>query len=1306
MHNDVLTLLGLPLIAWNGKSFASQAYDAVFTRIVEADRAADNSWDNLPSPEAVRALQAESREKGIASFGGLPERTPLNARTTDVIQRDGYKIEKIVFESRPGYFVTGHLFIPDSSAFKPPYPGIFVPCGHSAEGKAGPGYQRGGVQGALAGFATFVVDPTDQGERFQAGRTLVCGHGHQHTGVRAHLLGEGQAQYRIWDAMRAIDVLCERPDVDPERIGAMGMSGGGTMTAYIYAFDERVKAACPSGFLTTIRDTCQECGPQDAEQVLHGQLSFGLNHLGYMLMRYPAPACPSFTRADFFPFRGALATVGRMKKFYEARGVGERVSYIEAPGPHNWCESSRIGSLEWMREFLNGEKGVFPYDPMAHWRENAGFLYTNADSGVAFEPPEVGFVVPNGRVVDLPGARTIYDILRDKFRAAVAARPPLTREAVLKALGPLGPALREVLPIDKRRPDDGNATVPWQCIRKALVYADGTLVPYIAFIPDKPQGRPVLLVAESSRTALASEVEGYLALGRPVAVTELRGRGEGSSTYKRGTESFHAQKGPDEELARMLDLLGESLVACRAQDIANCAAELTADSGMQNAQCTMHNAECRMQNGEWGKVELRAWGAAGIPAAHAAFLWQERFASIDLVRPPAPWAKAFEDNAYDPRFANCVFGALKVYDWPDLLTALGARAASAVKAVCAHHDVLDELLPRPRRLTRLDGSAPIRYLTDQYGHSFMRGKVDGVPNDRQEEAYSLHISPRGINIVSGGRLGELRARATLEQLSRLTNKDDPIPACEIVDWPELPLRGAMLDTGRNFVAFEALKDLVDHLALYKMNVFHWHLTDYFGWRLESKRHPELQSDRATARHKGRFYTQAQFRELVDYGWERGVTIVPELDIPGHTLAFRRGIGVEKMREENVQGIISELIDELCSLAPPERMPYIHLGTDEVDLGSGDGVEWVPHEWIVGWAARVAANGRTLIGWWPGERIETDGPQIKEIWGWAHYRTPEERDGYGAAPYIDSTEFDYINHIDPFEMLNAGAFQKPCKWGPRENRLGAMISAWHDDAIAESEDYFRQVPLFAAVTIYSDAFWSGRGEEKPEYFTHLPSPGTSDFDFAQNFERRILAQRDKVLANLAHPFPYIAQTQMRWRLSLADGTVVATDIPQATVYPHRVLFDDSLIAADEGTAILETWVRSPEEQDVQAWIGTTGFARSSGRYVDGPVPAPGEWNRHGATVELNGEKIPGPNWSHPGVSGPESREVPLTDEDYFYRPPHIVHLRAGWNHIRITLPKPKTDFVGQKWLGTFIPVLGTSDHPREVPGLVWSSIPQS
>ena len=618
---------------------------------------------------------------------------------------------------------------------------------------------------------------------------------------------------------------------------------------------------------------------------------------------------------------------------------------------------------------------------------------------------------------------------------------------------------------------------------------------------------------------------------------------------------------------------------------------------------------------------------------------------------------------------------------------------------------LDELLPRPRRLARRPGRVPAAELAPE-GVRAGRGKVPGVPDDRREEAYRLTADASGVRILAGGRLGELHARATLRQLTRLAD-GAAVPAFELTDWPELPLRGLMLDTGRNFVELAAIRDVIDHLALYKMNVFHWHLTDRNGWRLESKRYPELNGDRATTRFRGKFYTQDEFRALVDYAWERGVTVVPEFDVPGHTQAFRQGIGVEKMREKKVRGIVLDLIDELCALVPADRMPYVHLGTDEVDQDLKGGIEWVPKEWIAAWAERVASHGRTLIGWQPGEKIEMRGAQLKEIWGWVDYHAddPEWTADFGTAPYVDSTEFCYINHIDPFELLNAAAFQKPCPWGPRENRRGVMISAWHDDAIAESEDYFRQVMVFPAITMYADAFWCGRERRETRYFGRLPQPGTADFAFAADLERRTLAQRDRVLKDLRHPFPYVAQTHLRWRLSTGDGRLVAADIPQGTVYPNRTLFGNPYVDEQEGKVVLETWIRSPVAQELSCWIGTTAFARSGGRFVDGPVPQRGEWNRHGATVELNGVRVRAPDWAHPGLGGQESRETPAVDEEYFYRVPTRLSFRAGWNHVKLTLPKgPQTD-PGQKWVGTFVPISGTSEHPREVAGLEFSSSPK-
>ena len=422
--NTIAAVLSAPLVAWNGAPLATSARDVAFNRVVAADRAADAAWASLKTADEVKARQEELRSRALEAIGALPERTPLNVQVTGTWSKPGcgYRIEKILFESRPNHHVTGHLFLPDHAKFKPPYPGLLVPCGHSSAGKAARHYQRGGVDGALAGFATFVVDPLDQGERSQLGSSLPAGHGHQHAGARAHLLGEGFAQYRIWDAIRAVDVMCARGDIDSARLGVMGMSGGGTLSAYAYAFDSRLKTACPAGFISTVRDTCDECGPQDAEQNIRGQLAFGLNHLGLLLLRYPDAVCPVFSHDDFFPFRGSMATYGLLREFYGARGLADNVAYVENPGPHTWYESSRVHSLDWMRERLDGEKGAFSREPFARIAQNVGCSYDEADVGLAREAPEAGWVAPKGRVASIPGERTVYDLLRDKFRAAAAGR--------------------------------------------------------------------------------------------------------------------------------------------------------------------------------------------------------------------------------------------------------------------------------------------------------------------------------------------------------------------------------------------------------------------------------------------------------------------------------------------------------------------------------------------------------------------------------------------------------------------------------------------------------------------------------------------------------------------------------------------------------------------------------------------------------------------------------------------------------------------------------------------------------------------
>ncbi len=585
---------------------------------------------------------------------------------------------------------------------------------------------------------------------------------------------------------------------------------------------------------------------------------------------------------------------------------------------------------------------------------------------------------------------------------------------------------------------------------------------------------------------------------------------------------------------------------------------------------------------------------------------------------------------------------------------------------------LDELMPRPRfaspganaEARPADGKAPA---------------PTEVPG-----GYCLRVSG-GKPTIDGDAEGRRYAETTFAMLKRLAEAGgESVPDCTICDWPEFRYRGLMLDCGRNYQSVQSILDLIDHMALYKLNIFHWHLTDNYGWRLESKRHPELQAGKAFSRQTGRYYTQEEFRRVVAYARSRGVTVVPELDMPGHTLAFRRATGIASLADERAKAILGELIEELCALATPEEMPIVHLGTDE----AREPGEKVPQSHLDYWAAKVTGAGRTLMGWSPGLRLP--GQRIKHLWMGAVDPRGD------ATPYVDSQNSFYINHVDPEELLSVAAYQQPCRWGRAEEKLGAEICVWHDDCIADTEDVARMNAVYPAVVLLSDSLWRGRERDEPALYARLPRPDDPRFALAADLERRAIAQRDKVLAGLAHPFPYVAQTQMRWTMRDADGRTLATDIPQATVYPRHFWFPKSAYAPSaDGTVVLEALITSERDVECGAWIGMTGFSRSDGRSRDAPTPALGEWNKHGATIELNGEAIAPPAWAHPATRG-NPKEIPLADEDYWYREPTPIRLKKGENRVKLTLPKHG----GWKWIGSFTPVMGTSDHPREVPGLVW------
>ena len=617
----------------------------------------------------------------------------------------------------------------------------------------------------------------------------------------------------------------------------------------------------------------------------------------------------------------------------------------------------------------------------------------------------------------------------------------------------------------------------------------------------------------------------------------------------------------------------------------------------------------------------------------------------------------------------------------------------------------DDLIPRPKIVAKPGSAVQPR-----------------IPERVKDQSYTLEVKADGTaDIRAESDAGRKYAETTLAQLKALAGTN-ALPPRTIVDWPALKWRGMLNDCGRNYQSVDSIKKTLDLLAAYKLNYFHWHLTDYHGWRLESKVHPEVTAAASQLRQPGKFYTQAEFKEVVEYAVNLGITIMPELDVPGHTRALRKALGVEKLHSPGVDKIIVDLIDELCALEPGARMPFIHIGTDEV--GAGD--EQVPDEWYQLWANTVVKNGRTVLGWCPGHKLVAEAslaakmsapPVIASVWG---QDSSAENTEY---PYIDSTKSYYLNHVDPFEIARGAAYQRPCRWAadyddPRA--MGAEIDVWHDVCAPQAEDVWRDIAIAPGVVMLSDAFWGGREDNVPEYWSHPPEADDSRREVEIDLERRTARHRDFFFGEDSwYPFPFVMQTPLRWRMSdMASGAVIATDLAGATIAPRHWLFDKERVPGEGGVAALpttnalaakgtkgvtlETWIRSPKRQKVGAFISFTNYSRSLNRSVLQRAAGEGEWSTAGAKVFVNDVEVAPPKWRKPGQTG-MNLETAFADEEFWMREPTELELREGVNHVKLVVPDPEENGVkGERWTATFVPVLGTSAHPREVPGLEYSS----
>lgn len=303
-----------------------------------------NDWKSREDAERyVQDVRRRLRE----SFGPFPETTPLNAKITRVLERDGYRVENLVFESRPGYLVSGNLYIPSNLSAGDRRPGIVGLCGHSSNGKARDFYQSYAQALARLGYICLIIDPIGQGERMQWptgwAETKMQGTTGEHIqlGNPLCLTGEFLGTWFAWDGSRALDYLLTRPEVDPLHLGVTGLSGGGTQTAWMMALDDRWTMAAPACFITTLRHNAENELPADTEQCPPGFLKLRLDHSDCIAAMAPKPVILLAQEKDFFDVRGTVAAYERLKKLYAALGKPENLQLYIGPDPHTMSQPLR-----------------------------------------------------------------------------------------------------------------------------------------------------------------------------------------------------------------------------------------------------------------------------------------------------------------------------------------------------------------------------------------------------------------------------------------------------------------------------------------------------------------------------------------------------------------------------------------------------------------------------------------------------------------------------------------------------------------------------------------------------------------------------------------------------------------------------------------------------------------------------------------------------------------------------------------------------------------------------------------------------
>ena len=617
-------------------------HNELVARLKEIRRERKARLATIKTVRAAIQYQEKVLETIAATFSPVPPKTPLNARTTGILERKGYRIEKIIFESRPQCMVTANLYLPEK--IKGQIPGVIGSCGHSGNGKAEARYQEFCQRLVHNGFAVLIYDPFSQGERDQYALfppntdvRLNCCRAHNMAGKQMALNGEYFGMWRAWDGIRSLDYLLERPEIDPSRVGITGNSGGGTMTSWLWGCEPRFSFAGPSCFLSTFLANFENEIPADMEQYPPEVIGKGLEMADFMICRAPKPLIMLGQWYDAFDRRGFLEAASEVQNIYRIFNAEEKYRYFLGENPHGYFPDAQIAMVSFFCKTAKVKKGPAPT--------------------IVQEEDKMLFATPKGDVVR-EGSKPIYLFTREQAESLAKKRKPLSGTSLAKSLSKVLTIPPVSLPHYRvLRPDTTKdkfylrfAVETENNIRAIVRKTTSTSNPELLHTFD-PEKKAILHVPHiSSELELSSDSFTKKISQSPNAwIVDVRGIGESRPDEE---HSFFHPYGMDYMLHGYSFMLGESYLGRRVYDLLTVIKLLEA-----------HGTQ---------EISLSGRGQGTLVALFAAIL-HGNIRCIGLKNAPISCEQWTSDPT--PEWPATVFvrNLLRFFDLPDCYKELGSR---------------------------------------------------------------------------------------------------------------------------------------------------------------------------------------------------------------------------------------------------------------------------------------------------------------------------------------------------------------------------------------------------------------------------------------------------------------------------------------------------------------------------------------------------------------------------------------------------------------------------------------------------------